>query len=118
LYRTDRIGGIQRAGPDGRAWAVVGARRIDGRRWSGRIVAVPLRLLYLLFLQVPRLVLLLDRPSSSKDMNCSRRRTKSPPPDHRSEINLLRHLRVLSRGSRTASSQAKPQLAVQLHRRF
>ena len=27
LYRTDRIGGIQRAGRDGRAWALIGARR-------------------------------------------------------------------------------------------
>ena len=52
---------------------------IDDRRWSGRIVAVPLRLLYLVFLQVPRLVLLLDRPSSSKDMNCSRRAARSRP---------------------------------------
>ena len=92
---------------------------IDDRRWSGRIVAVPLRLLYLLLLQVPRLVLLLDRPSSSKDMNCSRRSARS----RRLRIIVLRStfsgiFRVLSRGSRAASSQAKPPLAVQLHRRF
>ena len=30
LYRTDRMGGIQRTGPDSRAWAVVGARRTGG----------------------------------------------------------------------------------------
>jgi hypothetical protein len=41
---------------------------IDGRRRSGIIAAVSLRLLYLLFLQVLRLVLLLGRPSSTKDI--------------------------------------------------
>ena len=41
---------------------------IGGLRWSGMIVAVSLRLLYLLFLQVLRLVLLLGRPSSTKDI--------------------------------------------------
>jgi hypothetical protein len=35
---------------------------------SGMIVAVSLRLLYLLFLQVLRLVLLLGRPSTTKDI--------------------------------------------------
>jgi hypothetical protein len=41
---------------------------IGGLRWSGMIVAVSLRLLYLLFLQVLRLVVLLGRPSSTKDI--------------------------------------------------
>ena len=41
---------------------------IGGLRWSGMIVAVSLRLLYLLFLQVLRLVLLVGRPSSTKDI--------------------------------------------------
>ena len=41
---------------------------IGGLRRSGMIAAVSLRLLYLLFLQVLRLVLLLGRPSSTKDI--------------------------------------------------
>jgi putative transposase len=41
---------------------------IGGLRWSGMIAAVSLRLLYLLFLQVGRLVVLLGRPSSTKDI--------------------------------------------------
>ena len=41
---------------------------IGGLRWSGMIFAVSLRLLYLLFLQVLRLVVLLGRPSSTKDI--------------------------------------------------
>jgi putative transposase len=40
----------------------------SGDQRSGMIVAVSLRLLYLLFLQVLRLVLLLGRPSSTKDI--------------------------------------------------
>ena len=41
---------------------------IGGLRRSGMIAAVSLRLLYLLFLQVLRLVVLLGRPSSTKDI--------------------------------------------------
>jgi putative transposase len=42
---------------------------IDGRReWSGMIAAVSLRLLYLIFQQVLGLVLLIGRPSSTKDV--------------------------------------------------
>ena len=41
------------------------------------IVAVSLRLLYLLFLQVLRLVLLLGRPSSAKDCGCPKLRAQS-----------------------------------------
>jgi hypothetical protein len=51
------------------------------------IVAVSLRLLYLLFLQVLRLVLLLGRPSSAKDIELLVLRRGSPScaaptPDH------------------------------------
>jgi len=41
---------------------------IGGLRRSGMIAAVSLRLLYLLFLKVLRLVVLLGRPSSTKDI--------------------------------------------------
>jgi hypothetical protein len=41
---------------------------IAGLRCSGTIVAVSLRLLYLIFSQVLGLVLLLGRPSSAKDV--------------------------------------------------
>ena len=41
---------------------------IGGLRRSGMIAAVSLRLLYLLFLQVLRLVVLLGRPSSTEDI--------------------------------------------------
>jgi hypothetical protein len=41
---------------------------IGGVRRSGMIVAVSLRLLYLLLLQLLRLVLLLGRTSSAKDI--------------------------------------------------
>ena len=41
---------------------------IDGRRWQGMIVAVSLRLLCLIFLQMLRLVLLLGRRTSAKDV--------------------------------------------------
>jgi hypothetical protein len=41
---------------------------IGGRRWSGMIAAVSLRMLYLIFQQVLGLVLLLRRSASSKDV--------------------------------------------------
>jgi putative transposase len=41
---------------------------IGGHRWSGMITAVSLRLLYLIFQQVLRLVLLLGRTTSAKDV--------------------------------------------------
>jgi hypothetical protein len=40
----------------------------DGRRWLGMIVAVLLRLLYLIFKQVLGLVLLMGRSASTKDV--------------------------------------------------
>ena len=41
---------------------------IGGRPWSGMIAAVSLRLLYLIFQQIQRLVLLLGRTTSTKDV--------------------------------------------------